>query len=74
MQAQLLDTLIPNLARHKAEQRKVYAFKQSVQKKMAGRLQTLQRWLQGGFVGFELIDEATRALSDSAQTWTVGEG
>lgn len=72
LQVQLLDIIIPKMSRHPAEQRKTRGDKQRLQKQMAARLETLQRWLKGGFLGFDLLDPATRALSAPAPTWTVG--
>ena len=74
-QVQLMEGLIISLTCRPGEQSKTRSSRQRLQARMQGPLNSLCRWLSGGYVGFELLPAEVRACSASltnSQLWTVG--
>ncbi|PSC71951.1 Tcr1 transposon ORF2 [Micractinium conductrix] len=73
-QVQLMEGLIILLTGRPGEQSKTRSSRQRLQARMQGTLNSLCRWLSGGYVGFELFPAEVRACSASltnSRLWTV---
>jgi hypothetical protein len=76
-QVQIMEHLIPMLTHRKAEQARLRRQKQALKTAMKPHLNSLLRWLGGGYVGHELLPDTLRqqALAAAhADEWSVGEG
>lgn len=76
-QVQLMEQLIVSLKNRPGEQAKTRSSKQRLQQRMQPELNSLLRWLAGGYIGFETLPAEVRAHSAAAanaEQWTVGAG
>jgi hypothetical protein len=74
-QHQLMDQLITSLYGRPGEQRKTRTAKQRMKQRMRPLLNSLLRWLGGGYVGFQSLPAAQQyaAVAANAAAWSVGE-
>lgn len=70
-----MEELIPRLTRRSKEQARLIRSKQGLKQRMAPELNSLLRWLGGGYVGFSLLPESLRQQATAAahaDKWTPG--
>lgn len=75
LQVQLIEELIPRLTRRSKEQARLMRSKQGLKQRMVPELNSLLRWLGGGYVGFSLLPEPLRhqaTAATHADKWTPG--
>ena len=75
LQVQLMEQLIPRLTGRSGEQAKLRRAKQALKLRVEPELNSLLRWLGGGYVGFELLPDTLRqhaAAVSNAEQWNAG--
>ena len=75
LQVQLMEQLIPHLATRRSEQSKLRRAKQALKLKVEPELNSLLRWLGGGYTGFDLLPaELQRRGTAAAESdqWSAG--
>ena len=74
-QVQLLDELMVSLAGRPSDQARTRRSKERLKQRMQPELNSLLRWLAGGYAGFELLPAAMQdgaGAASHAEEWSVG--
>lgn len=64
---------MPRLSARPAEQKKLLKTKGTLKAQLQPQLTRLQGWMQGGYVGFDLLPAALREVNVDVTSWSLGK-